>query len=369
MAELGIDDIRASVAAGIINEAQAARLITVAQSRKGYRLNMASDDEPFELFRGFSEIFVTVGLGILFTGILALATMMGNPTVVPVVTAVLVFAAARYFTIARRMTLPSIALASVFAFSVGVFASMMTFDITKLDGIDDLPGAQEFLIVGVAGAVAMLGYFAVYRVPFALFLFGLFGALIAVSISGLIAPESVFFTVFARSSESFFDISRNPVMARALLLFGIVAFIGGMFFDTRDPHRISRLSACGFWLHILAAPAIVNVVVLSLLNREGTQGYLLAAFALLLITVIALIIDRRSFLTAGIIYIGIILSWAINSGGGSEAGFVWAMLIMGAFITAIGTWWTNLRSVLMRRLPEFPYKNRLPPYAVTSSAP
>lgn len=366
MPELSTDDIRASVAAGIINEIQATKLIAVAQSRQGYRINMANDDEPFELFKGFSEIFVTVGLGILFSGILTLAALMGNPASIPIITAVLVFAAARYFTTVRRMTLPSIALAAAFAFSVGVMAAMMTFDITKLDGVEDLPGAQEFLIVGIVGAIAMLGYFAYYRVPFALFLFGLFGALIAVSISGLIAPESVFFTIFARSSESFFDISRNPIMARALLIFGIVAFAGGMYFDTRDPHRISRLSACGFWLHILAAPAIVNVVVLTLLNREGTQGYLLAALALLLITVVALIIDRRSFLTAGIIYIGIILTWAINSSGDSEWGIMWAMLLMGAFITGIGTRWTNLRSVLMRRLPEFPFKNRLPPYSVTA---
>ena len=360
MADLNTDDIRAAVAAGIIDEAQATKLIAVAQSRHGYRDTLQAEDEPFELFKGFSEIFVTVGLGILFSGIIALAALLGNMTLVPVVTAILVFAAARYFTLVRRMTLPSIALASAFAFSVAVFVSTMVF------GIDDIPEAQEFLVVGVVGAVAMLGYFAVYRVPFALFLFGLFGAVIAVSVAGLVAPESVFHSVFARTADSIFDLGRNPQMAMALLVFGIIAFIGGMYFDTRDPHRISRLSACGFWLHILAAPAIVNVVVLTLLSRDGAIGYLLAALALAVITIVALIIDRRSFLTAGIIYIGVILTWAINSSGNSDWGFVWVLLIMGAFITATGTWWTNLRSGLMRNLPPFPFKDRLPPYTVNS---
>lgn len=356
MADLSDADVRAAVGAGIIDEAQAAKLLTIAQKRHGYRANMPADDEPFELFKGFSEIFVTVGLGILFSGIIALSGMTGTPVAIPVVTAILVFAAAGYFTIRRRMMLPSIALASAFAASVAAFVSILAFDLSKV------PEAKQFLTVGVAGAVAMLGYFAVYRVPFALFLFGLFGLGIAVSLAGMVSPESVFHSAFAGTADSLFDLSRNPTMAIAMLGFGIAAFIGGMYFDTRDPHRISRLSACGFWLHILAAPAIVNVVVLTLLNRDGAQGYLLAAAALTGITLVALIIDRRSFLTAGIAYIGIILTWLLNETSAAW-GIVWSLLIMGVFITAIGTWWSNLRNALMRALPNFPFKDRLPPYA------
>ncbi|MHA3913970.1 hypothetical protein [Halovulum sp. GXIMD14793] len=356
MADLSDTDIRAAVGAGIIDEAQASKLLTIAQKRQGYRANMPADDEPFELFKGFSEIFITVGLGILFSGIIALSGMMGAPVAIPIVTAILVFAAAGYFTIKRRMMLPSIALASAFAASVAAFVSIMVFD------INDVPGAKQFLTVGVAGAVAMLGYFAVYRVPFALFLFGLFGLGIAVSLAGMVSPESVFHSVFAGTAASLFDLSRNPTMAIVMLSFGIVAFVGGMYFDTRDPHRVSRLSACGFWLHILAAPAIVNVVVLTLLNRDSAQGYLLAAAALTGITLVALIIDRRSFLTAGIAYIGIILTWVLSETS-ADWDIVWTLLIMGVFITAIGTWWSNLRNAVMRALPNFPFKDRLPPYA------
>ena len=358
MADFSTTDIRAAVAAGVIDEAQAARITAIAHSRQGFRENMRADDEPFELFKGFSEIFVTVGLGILFSGIIALTAIMGNSTSVPFVAAILIFISARYFTLKRRMTLPSIALASAFAFSVATTVSILTFNLTEI------PEASHFLKVSVAGAIAMLGYFAIYRVPFALFLFGLFGAGIAVSIAGIVAPESIFASAFMQSAEGIFDLSRNPAMAMALLIFGFIAFAGGMYFDTRDPHRISRLSACGFWLHSLAAPAIVNVVVLTLLNKgDGSTGYLMAAIALSLITLIALVIDRRSFLTAGIAYIGVILTWAINSNDASDWGFVWMLLIMGAFITAIGTWWTNLRATLMRLLPAFPFKDRLPPYA------
>lgn len=357
MAEFTMDDIRAGVAAGVINESQAASMIAISNDRLGYRQNMGAEDEPFELFKGFSEIFVTVGLGILYGGFMAFAMLVGNPVIVMALSAALTIALASYFTLKRRMVLPSIALAIVFAGSVGGLAVFALFDLDS-----GTPDFYQFLATAIIGAVAMLGYFWRFRVPFAMFLFGLFGAGIAFSIAGIVAPGSIFASAFIGNADGIFDISRNPTMAYTMLIFGIIAFLGGMWFDLRDPYRISRLSACGFWLHILAAPAIVNVVALSLLNIEGTMGYGLAAVALVVIAIIALIIDRRSFLTAGIIYIGIILAWALDTGSGDDWSIAITLLVMGAFITALGTWWVQLRAVLMRGLPNFPLKLRLPPY-------
>ena len=56
------DDIRAAVGAGIVTEAQAASLTALADSRRGARENLSAGDEPFELFRGFNEVFVMLGL-------------------------------------------------------------------------------------------------------------------------------------------------------------------------------------------------------------------------------------------------------------------------------------------------------------------
>ncbi len=372
-ADFSLDDIRAGVAAGAINEAQAAKLIAIANGRKGYRANMRTEDEPFELFKGFSEIFVTVGLGILFGGILAFTMVFQSVIAVAIATIILTVAFASYFTLRRRMTLPSIALASVYATAVFGLISYLMFE--RVLGLsqngDDMYAVSNavgdgwpFLITFTASAAAMFAYFWRFRVPFAMFLFGLFCGGIAFSISWIVAPEGVFAAGFMRSAEGFFDLNRNPTLAWTLLLFGIGAFLGGMFFDLKDPYRISRYSACGFWLHIIAAPAIVNVVALSLLGIEGAAGYLFAALALTLIAIASLIIDRRSFLTAGIIYIGAILLWALNAGenSGSDGSIVWAMLIMGAFITALGTWWVQIRAWLMKIMPNFPLKSKLPPY-------
>ena len=54
------DDLRAAVGAGIVTEAQAASLASLADSRRGARTDLAVGDEPFELFKGFNEVFIVV---------------------------------------------------------------------------------------------------------------------------------------------------------------------------------------------------------------------------------------------------------------------------------------------------------------------
>ena len=74
-AKLSTDDMRSAVQAGILTEAQAATLIAHAQARMGYRSAMLADDEPFEFFKGFAEIFVTIGLGLLTGGVVGLTVL------------------------------------------------------------------------------------------------------------------------------------------------------------------------------------------------------------------------------------------------------------------------------------------------------
>jgi len=62
------DDLRAAVGAGIVTEAQAAALAALSDSRRGARENLTPGDEPFELFKGFNEIFIVIGLLILTVG-------------------------------------------------------------------------------------------------------------------------------------------------------------------------------------------------------------------------------------------------------------------------------------------------------------
>jgi hypothetical protein len=56
-----------------------------------------------------------------------------------------------------------------------------------------------------------------------------------------------------------------------------LTFAAAMYFDLKDPQRVTRYSACGFWLHIAAAPALVNTVAVTLLNQGNLSGTLLGS--------------------------------------------------------------------------------------------
>lgn len=348
------EDLRAAVAAGIVSEAQAASLATLANQRAGKRATLPQEDEPFEFFRGFSEIFISVGLVILLSGVTALLAAFGGfalLTLVPLATAAIAWWWAGYFTLKRRMTLPSMVLASAFGAGVMLFV----FSVLRQVGLD----ARALGILGfLASAVALMLWYRRFRLPFAAFLTGaaLLGAIYSLTASasnliGLAGPEGY---------RAMFDLSESPAFATATLAFGIGAFLVGMWFDTRDPHRLGRHSATAFWCHLLAAPALVNTVAVTLLNGGGTGAL---AVALVLIAILVLVIDRRSFLTAAIVYIAIVIAWLMGEGGGTS--WIFVLLLLGAFITAIGTWWVQLRARVMQMLPDFPGKSRLPPYGST----
>lgn len=353
------EDLRAAVASNILDEAQAARLITLGQDRAGVRANLPAEDEPFEFFRGFSEIFISIGLIILLAGIGAMLIWFGDfklRAIVPLVCAGVAWWWAVYFTIKRRMTLPSMVLAT--AFGLGLYL----FTVTLLSQVG--AAHRSVLIGGFAlSALGMVVWYRRFKLPFSAFLTGLFalGAVYAVTAS----VGNVFSLLDGNDGLAFlFNIGKSPAFASATLVFGIVAFLIGMRFDIADPFRIGRHAATAFWCHLLAAPALVNTVAMTILGSQGNASIGLLSLVLAIITLLALVIDRRSFLTSGIVYIAIVIVYLV--GDSADFGtFAFIPILLGGLITAIGTWWVQLRAFVMRILPNFPGKSRLPPYGST----
>jgi hypothetical protein len=102
----------------------------------------------------------------------------------------------------------------------------------------------------------------------------------------------------------------------------------------------------------------------ALLSIIQAAGWPIWPLILCSVVALALIIDRRSFLTAALVYIALVISWIIEGRNGTDFES-WAimLIVLGALVTVLGTWWVPLRSALMRALPDFPGKRRLPPYA------
>lgn len=98
------DDLRAAVASGVIDEAQAVSLQAQSDQRMGYRANMIGDDGPFALFKGFAEILLTAGL--IYMGLL-IAQAIGDtgtkwaPVIATLVLGLFVIALGAFWTQVR----------------------------------------------------------------------------------------------------------------------------------------------------------------------------------------------------------------------------------------------------------------------------
>jgi len=170
------------------------------------------------------------------------------------------------------------------------------------------------------------------------------------------------FTLMAKGGwNALFDLRQGGGVAIGTLIFGILAFLTGLWFDTRDPHRIGRRARSAFWCHLMAAPALVNTLMMTVYNLPGATGTALTLLGFAIVTALALVIDRRSFLTAGLGYVAAIIFYYVSTDD-YEVTIPLLMLIFGAFITFVGSFWTQLRNRLMHALPDFPGKSSLPPY-------
>lgn len=364
MADLSPDDLRRAVASGVIDEETAARLQAFSGSLESARSEIAVEDEPFEFFRGFGEIFIAVGL-ILLLGALQAFSMLISLGDGPMSFAVQAIGAgaswilAVHFTAQRRTVLPSIVLAVGYSYFVGMAVSGLFDAVTDIDENGSVGGLTLPLrFAAMAGLMAL--YYRVFRLPFALMPLALF------ALSAILTAIAVTVGITARNFDvpvKAFDLLNAPALAIGILCFGLATFALAMRFDMRDPHRVSRYAACAFWLHVVAAPAIVNTICLTLYNLGGPVGYLSAVVAFLAVAMLAVAIDRRSFLLSGALYFGLGVGYALEAvGGDGTMSTIVTVGLIGACITALGAYWTRIRAYLMTRLPAFPGKARLPPY-------
>lgn len=348
------DDLKAAVSAGIVNEQQAAALASLADSRRGARENLVPGDEPFELFKGFNEIFIVIGMIILAIGwttvsAVAYADNITNPQQAAIPfglagTAVL-WGLSEYFIRKRRMVAPAIALSILFALNAA-------FSLTAYFAQPFMVAQEDFSSLPwpfALGTIALAVYWFRFRVPFAM-------AMIAVGL--FIVAILVAATTSGTPSDpiDLFLLSAAGPFAWITLVLGVAVFLVAMAFDMSDPHRVTRRSANGFWLHVVAAPALVNTLALSLLTQETALANALLVALLGLFAVVAIIIDRRSFLIAAIGYI-VALSTTLFDGNGAAT----TILLLGVILLLLGAFWEKIRARLLRLLPGFFPLSKLPP--------
>lgn len=348
-----LHDLRAATQRGLISEAQAAGLVAIAEARRQAVAGVELGEEPFVLFKGFNEIFIVIGLSILFAGWIGVSVALGaevfNPggldtLLLTLVTLAGLAAVQRYFTLKRRMIAPSIALATMTALAAWVLGAALA----------DLLNLPELSASTLSAAVivgAMLLHYRTFKVPFdaAIIATAVFSGVWSLLAGGGVLPDD---------GMSLLYLSKTGPLSVLSLVFGLLTFAIALRFDMSDPLRVSTRSTTGFWLHVTAAPAVVNTTALYLLSN-GQWGHLMLLVFLVAIAGVAIVIDRRSFLVSGAGY----AVWLIFT---LFDGSALVILILGFGLVFLGAQWDRLRSALMRGLPEFPGKDRLPPYGSTT---
>ncbi len=345
------DDLRAAVSSGLLTEKQAATLISFADSRRGARENLAVGDEPFELFKGFNEIFIVIGLIILATGWygvtgLSLGTEIVNlqtyAVMVTSIGAVVLWLLSEYFVRHRRMVAPAIALSIMFAGNAafGFVAGMAQLFML---GQGDLSSVPLPLLLATGSLVI---YWWRFRVPFAM-------AMIAI---GLFVTTIVFTAAQGgeiRDPSDLFLLSADGPFAWITLALGVAVFAVAMIFDMSDPHRVTRRSANGFWLHVVAAPALINTIALSAMEQDafGVLLWILGFFA-----IVAIIIDRRSFLITAIGYVVAVTATVFDG-----SGIAMTVLILGVGLLLLGALWEQIRATILHLLGGVLPLDKLPP--------
>ncbi len=345
------DDLRAAVGAGIVTEAQAAALTSLADHRRGARRDLSAGDEPFELFKGFNEIFIVIGLIILATGWLTIVGISVTDRIASPrqtgpyfggIGAVVLWLLSEYFVRKRRMIAPAIVLSLFFATNAALAFSLyfaQPFMVARQD-YSSLP------LPLALGTLGLLIYWFRFRVPFALAMIavGLFAVAILMVATSQGTPQS---------ASELFLLSAGGSFAWITLLLGLAVFAVAMMFDMSDPHRVTRRSANGFWLHVVAAPALVNTLALTLLNN---QSHFALFIVMMVFAFVAIIIDRRSFLIAAIGYI-VALASTIFDGEGAAL----TVLVVGVVLLLLGALWEKIRARLLCLMPGFIPLHRLPP--------
>ncbi len=300
----------------------------------------ALENEAPRFVRGFHDVLITIGIVALLGGLWALS----GGLLVPIV----VFGLAEWFVKRRRLVLPAFALTAALALVMPYTAELFIGSSARYYGV-----AIFFLQVAVLAL-----YYWRYRVPVAL------AALFVAGFGFLFFLIAAAFGTTADALEN-----HTLLLATVAMVFALVLFVIAMRFDLSDRVRETRRSDVAFWLHLMTAPLLLFTTFFLLFgeralwwSHDPTMSEALVAFGLVTVmAMIGLVIDRRAFVTSGLLSLGTALAVFWQETGldlqGSLAG---VLVAVGLIVLLIGSGWRALRRAIVTALPE-QVQSKLPP--------
>jgi hypothetical protein len=345
---------------GIVTTEQVASLRNLARDMAAVAVPEPEDDEKLRFVTGFSDIFVTLGLGLFTTALWFLANSIIGLAGTWGLLAIASWFLAEFFTRRRRMALPSIVLVCLFSFAVfktadNIFA-VIEPEASK-SSFNDLIGISVknsiFVIISALITMVMLVlHYWRFRVPITIAAATAALALAALSALVFLVPNipewTVELTVFA---------------------IGCATFSLAMRYDLSDPERVTRRNDIAFWLHLLAAPFVVHPLISWVMDSEFLPQAMIPLAVLIvfaLLGAIAVAIDRRAMLVSGLTSAGFAFSSLISQMGLADRTWPITLLVLGAFVLLLSAGWRPIRTALLRLLPNH-LAQRLPHPILSSS--
>ncbi|WOR15085.1 hypothetical protein RYZ27_00185 [Hyphomonas sp. FCG-A18] len=365
-------DLRAAVGANVLSADQASRLEAFLISRHDDAEGQAIGQENLRFLANFNDIFITIGLVILFIGITTMVGMIAAPSLAAgslmagVMSALVIGSVAwgllEYFCGRRRLLLPSMALTLAFAGFISLGLTAFYATTKNIEFSDSFNPASLPSLGGELGIVACLSAFAAaglvffrFRLPFSL-------AVMAVSIAGAVYTFLGFFgdTGLILGGTAFFSM-------------GLLTLAAAIWFDMQDPERIRKPSDNAFWLHLAAAPQVIwgisTIVtgsnILSGSTTSGTdnatQGITLL-IVLLLIGIVSLALNRRALIAASLITFIAMLSFVLDRAGLETSNiFITVTILIGTGVVLLGAGWKTARRAVLVFFPKGGTWNKLFP--------
>jgi hypothetical protein len=155
-----------------------------------------------------------------------------------------------------------------------------------------------------------------------------------------------------------------PLLSTLSLGLGLLLFAVAMRFDASDPERLTRRSDCGFWLHLAAAPFIVQPLVTSLGGRYSETAAVATIAVVLCLAVVALIVDRRALLVSSLLYFGMAVGYLVTrtaAAAGVQSVLLLTLGLLGLFVIFMGLSWHRLRGLILRPFAGAGWLKYLPP--------
>jgi hypothetical protein len=345
-------DLRAAVEGGAISDEAAKRLEAFLKAKNDPDRGL--DSENLRFLTNFNDVFLTIGIGVLMTGLsflsgIAFWNMLGPTKLTIVLTPIPVLVGAwllaEYFCGRRRLLLPSMALSLIICAAAGALVAAILAPENERQAANMFSNdfGNNVSIFSYAGfgssALAAAAIFWRFRLPFSLFL-------LALSIAGL------FYTAIARVDDG------NLIFGgAAMLIAGLATLTFAIWFDAKDPQRASRTSDHAFWLHMAAAPQIIfgvrGLILGSGFAPAGAADASVMLIVLLAFALISLALNRRALIVSGLLSFATAL-WVLvdNFGGGGVNTIMLTALLVGGAIVLLGGGWRTARRFILKAVPS-----------------